>query len=150
MRNGNGERIGRVFAGRCTTGEKHRDHHGDLRFARMACTDHGFLDVIGRIFCNRNARPRRHQQCKATRLTELQCGDRIARDKCLLNSDTIGGIGFNDQHEPRLDLDQTLGNTQPVVGCDGAIGDMGEARAGDVDDTPTGCPQARINAEKSY
>src|SRR3546814_573833 len=61
----------------------------------------------------------------------------------------IGLKGGKHIDEPCLDLDQPFGKAQTIIGRDGAIGDMSEPRAVDVDDAPARCTQTRINAEKS-
>jgi hypothetical protein len=90
------EGVGCVGAVDGAAGQQAGDHHRDLLLGRMAGADDRFLDVVGGIFGDRQAGPRRRQQHDATRQAELQRRPRIAVEEGLLDRRGLGSVVDDD------------------------------------------------------
>ena len=66
-----GECVRGIRALRAASGQEDSNHHRDLRFLGVAGPGQGFLDEIGRIFRNGEARQRWDDERNCACLTEL-------------------------------------------------------------------------------
>ena len=125
MADGDRQGIGGVGRLGQTTGQQHADHHLDLLLVGMAGADHRFLDQIGRIFGDRQAGERRHQQHHAAGDAQLQGRGRVLVDEGLLDRGGDGLILLDHRAQAVVQLDQALGQRQRSPSrMDGAVRHM--------------------------
>ena len=147
MRDGDRQRVGGVGRFRLGLGQQDFQHHQDLVLVGVAGADHGLLDLVGRIFRDRDPEHRRRQHRDPARLAELQGGDAVLVDKSLFDR------GFRRleiaEHggEALMDRQQAARQRQAVRRLHRAAADEGQPVAVDLDHAPAGAAQARIDAE---
>ena len=100
VRHRDGERIGGVVRTRVGLGQKHADHHANLRLVAVAGTDDAFLHYVRRIFGDWHTGPRRHHHGNAPGLAELERRGSILVDERRLDGGFIGAIVVEDDVSP--------------------------------------------------
>ena len=147
MRHRDGERVGGVLGFRIGLRQQHADHQADLRLLGVARADDGLLHQVRRVFGHQHAGLRRHQQCDAARLTELQGRGRVAVDEGRLDRGLVRAEFVDDARQPVMDRHQPFGERELVAGLDRAAREVDQPVALAADQAPAGAAEARIDAE---
>ena len=141
-----GERVGGIGGFEMHRG-KQAPHHGlHLRLVGMADADHGFLDVVGRIFGDFQPRLRRGQKRNRARVPQFQRRQRVFGDEGLLDGHRMGRMLRQNRADALMQRRQTFPQAMRCRGDDDAIGDMGELGARDFDHAPAGARKPRIES----
>lgn len=150
MGQGHGERIGCICLQLARDAEQDSDHVLDLALVSATTTDHGLLDLLGRVLGQGKAAIDDSANRRPARLSQLERGIGIARHEYTLDRDFRGGVGLDD----RADLVENLFQSQ--VECfvaehiDGRMEYVVRTTVfANIDHTDTGALTARINSEDS-
>jgi hypothetical protein len=144
---GDRERVRCIRAGDLHAGEQARDHGVDLRLFRAARADDGLLDQSRGIFADLDPRSRRAHQGDSSRLAELQRRLRVLVDEHLFDRGSIGAA-LADQRLKLVGKDrETLRQGQRRARLDLPVGDVRQAIALGLDQSPTGGAEPGIQAE---
>nr|GEU28642.1 hypothetical protein [Tanacetum cinerariifolium] len=149
MADGDAERIGSVGAGQAGQRQQARDHVLHLRLDGASGTDHGLLDLGGRIFGHRQVG--RHQRANggAPRLAQQQGRLRVDVDEHLFDGCAFGLVNTGDlRHavQDHLEADRQVA----LAAFDGAGSDIAQFAALLVDDAKAGGAQAGVDAENNH
>src|SRR5450631_3136242 len=113
----------------------------------MSSADHGLLDLIGRVFGDRNPEHRRRQHRDAARLAEFQRRDAVLVDKSLFDRGFSGTEVAKHSGEALVNRQQAARQRQAFRRFHRAAADETQPVAVDFDHPPAGAAQARIDAK---
>jgi hypothetical protein len=82
---GDGERVGFVFADLAGGGQQRADHHADLLLRGVARADHRFLDEVSRVFMHLKPGAGDGDDGSASRRAELERGRGVVVHKSFLD-----------------------------------------------------------------
>jgi hypothetical protein len=131
---GHGQSVCRIAAGGFCTRQQPRDHGMNLHLVGMAHANHGFFDVVWRIFKHHDTEQSGHQQRHTARLAELQGGIGVFVDEGFFHraglrrpcphhfSDAVVQLDFTTPCAKCLRRDPSFSITpQPVVRRPGSM-----------------------------
>src|SRR5258708_27692749 len=116
----------------------------------MTGADHRFLDLVGRIFGNRQASLGRGQQHHAAAAAGLEGRGCVLVDESFLDRCLVGPEAFENLIDLTEQDDEPLAHGQVDRGADDAVGDVAQAVAVNVDDPPTGVAKPGIETENAH
>src|SRR6185437_4026910 len=126
--------------------EQAAHHQLNLRFFRIARTDHGLLDLARGVFEYFDFGICRAANGRTARLSQLQGAVRIAVYEDLLDGDLVRLILLDDGLHAAEDFTQPGGKIG-LAGADDTACDVREARTRGIQDAEAGTLRARIDAE---
>jgi hypothetical protein len=141
------ERIGRVGARDLRSGQQPSDHRMDLRLLGIAVADHRFLDQPRGIFADVDPGARGDHDDHAPRLAELQGRLRIGVDEDLLDRGAARTMLGEKRFELLPKRGKALRQGSGRIRFQLPIGDVLEAIAVSLDQSPAGGAETRIEAE---
>ena len=147
VRDGDGERVGGVWAGDLRSRQEPHHHRVHLDLVGAADADHRLLDQPGGIFLDREAGAGGDHQRDAARLGELQGGLGVLVDEHFLDRGGGRGMVGEQRLELACEVGQAGGERLGRIGPELAVGDVAEAIALGADETPAGRAEPGIEAE---
>jgi hypothetical protein len=144
-----GQGIGRVGAHRIGAGQLHPHHVVDLPLVRVACTDHGLLDGVGRVFGNRNAGRGGNQHRDTARLAQLQRSGPVPIHEGHLDRSCVRTVACHDRGQLEMQRQEPLRQII-AIGPALPVRDVSQTAAIDIDDAPTEASQARIDSDNAH
>ena len=145
-----GEGVGGVGAGDLHSGKQARDHRVDLRLLRAAGADDRLLDQPSGIFADLHASARRDHDDHAARLAELERRLRVGVDEDFLDGSGVGPLVRDEAFQLFTERGEAPGQGCRSPGLDLAVGDMAEAVAFGLDQSPARGSEARVQAQDPY
>src|ERR1700736_6340050 len=147
VRDRDSERVGGVGGFRFGLGQQNLQHHQNLVLVGVAGADHGLLDLVRRIFRNRNPKHRRRQHRDAPRLSKFQGGDAVLVDKSLLDCGLRRLEITEHGGKSLIDRQQAARQRQAVSRFHRTAAEENQPVTLDLDHAPPGAAQARIDAK---
>jgi len=136
MANRHSQRVRGIGSPKDGSGKQPTDHHCDLLLFRSASADDGQLDSLCGIFGNGDARQGGRQQGDSPRIAELEGRGAVAVNVGFLDCGLSRSVDCEQRHQRIMQHLQPSGDRGGVVGGDYAIGDVFEAIAVHVDQSP--------------
>ena len=141
--------IGRIGAVDNAARKQMADHGVDLSFIRMPHAHHGFLDLVGRIFGDGKPVIGGRQQHDAARLSQLERRVGVFIHESRLGGRAVGRPVRNDRIKSGIELLQPLRQRVGRSRSYGAVRQMLQPVARDLDNAPSGVAQPRVEPDNS-